>query len=349
MPALTRKSWTLSATIALATLVPVLSFPGLAHANDTLGGSAQNPGTTGPKGNASGDTLSATAGAVVYDRSKNGSGQGAGPVAATTSWTPPACWYAPTYTPEQLQKVKEPVWAAESTGYEWDAEQRKTFLNPDDHSKDFNKDKTGKGYWWGSYVNKSYPPGWDACKRDYFWVDTGTPPPANIENVITPEILAGLAYNEIRVPGTKVTLAPAGPTKVNLPTWAWLDAAQFKPVSVTASVPVLGMQATTVAEPVSLRIEPGTADAQVYPASGVCTFVGGRIGEPYATGKAGRTPPCGVKYLRSSGNGSYPLRATITWKIHWTGTGVNAPQALPDGEFGAEQAVVVQEIQAVNR
>lgn len=347
MPALTTGSRALIASIAVGSVL-LGGAPAFAD-NEIGGGTSGPPPATGAHGNASGDTLSATAGAVVYDRSKNGSGQGAGPVAATTSWTPPACWYAPTYTPEQLQKVKEPVWAAESTGYEWDAEQRKTFLNPDDHSKDFNKDKTGKGYWWGSYVNKSYPPGWDACKRDYFWVDTGAAPPADIENVITPAILAGLAYNEIRVPGTKVTLAPAGPTKVNLPTWAWLDATQFKPVSVTASVPVLRMQATTVAEPVSLRIEPGTTDAQVYPASGVCTFTGGHIGEPYATGKADRTPPCGVKYLRSSGNGTYPLRATITWKIHWTGTGVNNPVNLPDGEFGAQQDVVVQEIQAVNR
>ena len=118
---------------------------------------------------------------------------------------------------------------------------------------------------------------------------------------------------------------------------------------MTAFVEILGLQATTVAEPVSLKIEPGTADAQVYPASGVCTIVNGRIGEPYATGKANQTPPCGVKYLRSSGDGTYPLRATITWKIHWTGTGVPQEQPLPDGEFGAEQAVVVQEIQAVNR
>ncbi|ELP69974.1 hypothetical protein ACKI1I_17930 [Streptomyces turgidiscabies] len=345
MPALTYRTFRGPAVIAFTAGV-LLLCPAQAFA--TYGDGDTN-GTETVEGGQDGQNLSATAGAVVYDRSKNGSGQSAGPVAATTSWTPPACWYAPTYSPAELQKVKEPVWEAGSTGYEWDAEQRKKYLNEDDHSKDFNKDKTGKGYWWGSYVNKSYPPGWDACKEDYFWVDTGAAPPANIQNVITPEILAGLAYNEIRVPGTKVTLAPAGGTKVNLPTWAWLDAAQFKPVSVTASVPVLNMEATTVAEPVSLRIEPGTADAQVYPASGVCTFVNGRIGEPYATGKAGQTPTCGVKYLRSSGNGSYALRATITWKIHWTGTGVNAPQALPDGEFGAEQAVVVQEIQAVNR
>jgi len=346
MPVLTYRTYRSPAVVALTAgallLCPVQAFAGYGHGDSSNGNETVEGGQDG-------QNLTATAGAVVYDRSKNGTGESAGPVTASTSWTPPACWYAPTYSPDELQKVKEPVWEAESTGYEWDAEQREKYLNKDDPSKDFNKDKAGKGYWWGSYVNKSYPPGWDSCTEDYFWVDTGDAPPANIPNTITPEILAGLAYNEIRVPSTKVTLAPAGETKVNLPTWAWLDAAQFKPVSVTASVPVLGMEATTVAEPVSLRIEPGTADAQVYPASGVCTFVNGRIGEPYTAGKASQTPPCGVKYLRSSGDGSYPLRATITWKIHWTGTGVAQEQPLPDGEFGAEQAVVVQEIQAVNR
>jgi enoyl reductase len=55
-----------------------------------------------------------------------------------------------------------------------------------------------------------------------------------------------------------------------------------------------------------------------------------------------------VKYLRSSGNGTYPLRATITWKIHWTGSDGTGDD-LPDGTFGATQDVTVQEIQAVNR
>ncbi|GAB2866927.1 hypothetical protein GCM10027074_37960 [Streptomyces deserti] len=293
-------------------------------------------------------TVSVTVGGIVFDRSKNGSGNSTGALTSTTSWTPPPCWYAPKYTPEQLQKYLEPIWEAESTGYQWDAEQRKKYLNPDDPKKDFHKDKTGKGYWWGSYVNESYPPGWDSCDEDYFWVDTGDAPPANIENAITPEILAELAYAEIRVPGTEVTLAPENTTKVNLPTWAWLDDAQFKPVSVTASVPVLDLQATATAEPVSLRLEPGTPDAVTYPASGVCEIQNGRIGEPYARGKADRTPPCGVKYLRSSGDGTFPLQATVTWKIQWTGTG-GAGGDLPDGTFGATQDVVVQEIQAVNR
>ncbi|MGA5136173.1 hypothetical protein [Streptomyces azureus] len=317
----------------------------MAHADDTLGDGPQGTEQSADAGKDG--TLSVTAGGIVFDRSKNGSGNSAGALTSATSWTPPPCWYAPKYTPEQLQKYLEPTWEAGSTGYEWDAEQRDRYVNGHPY-KDFNKDKTGKGYFWDSFVNKDFPPGWDSCDERIFWVDQGDPPPANIENAVTPEILAELAYAEIRVPSTKVTLAPAEATKVNLPTWSWLDDAQFKPVSVTASVPVLGIQATATAEPVSLRIEPGTKDAVTYPASGVCEINNGRIGEPYAKGKADQTPPCGVKYLRSSGNGTYPLQATVTWKIQWTGTG-GAGGDLPDGTFGATQDVVVQEIQSVNR
>ncbi|GAA3495679.1 hypothetical protein GCM10019016_027790 [Streptomyces prasinosporus] len=180
-------------------------------------------------------------------------------------------------------------------------------------------------------------------------MDENDDPPADVPQAITPEVLAQLAYAEIRVPSTEVDLAPNGTTKVNLPTWAWLDAVDFQPVSVTASVPLLRIEATTTAEPVSVRMDPGTPDAETYPASGVCEIQNGRIGEPYEKGKANETPPCGVKYLRSSGDDSYRLGATVTWEIHWTGTGVAGEQDLPDGTFGGEQDVVVQEIQAVNR
>ncbi|MFF8530436.1 hypothetical protein ACF07B_00310 [Streptomyces sp. NPDC015532] len=323
-----------------------------AIADDDFGNGSQKPGGTHTSGDSDGKgNLTATAGAVVFDRSKNGSGGSSGPVTSSSGdWTPPACYYAPKYTPDELQKYLEPIWNAESTGSDWDQTQRDKYVNGGE-AKDFNKDKTGKGYWWDSYVTpgREGDPGALKCTKGIFWVDTGEAPPADIPEAITPEMLAQLAYAEIRVPSTKVDLAPAGTTKVNLPTWAWLDTAKFKPVSVTASVPLLRVTATTTAEPVSLRIEPGTADAQTYPASGVCEITGDRIGEAYAKGKAGETPPCGVKYLRSSGDASYKLRATITWKIHWTGTGVPDARNLPDGTFGADQDVVVQEIQSINR
>ncbi|MFJ2606669.1 hypothetical protein ACIQOU_19595 [Streptomyces sp. NPDC091279] len=342
MPAV-RSSARGGTVLALALGLVLVSSPAFAGRDgvESNGGSDQSAASDGT------GKVSVTVGGVVFDRSKNGSGGSAGALTSATDWTPPACWYAPKYTPEQLEKERLPIWAAESTGYEWDAQQRDRYVNGKPY-KDFNKDKTGKGYWWDAYVNESFPPGWDSCTEDTFWVDTGDAPPATVKNAITPQILAELAYAEIRVPGTKVTLAPADTTKVNLPTWAWLDAAAFKPVSVTASVPVLNLTATAIAEPQSLQIDPGTSDAVTYPASGACAVNGGRIGEPYAQGKAGQTPPCGVKYLRSSGDGSYPLKATVTWKIHWTGTG-GAGGDLPDGTFGATQNVVVQEIQSVNR
>ncbi|MEV5435597.1 hypothetical protein AB0K80_06125 [Streptomyces sp. NPDC052682] len=328
-------------------IASVLLSGGSALADNEIGGGAQAP-TPSTGAAVDGSTVSVTAGGVVFDRSKNGRGNSVGALTSSTSWTPPPCWYAPKYTPEQLKKYLEPIWEAESTGYQWDAEQRDRFVNGHPY-KDFNKDKAGEGYFWDAYVNEDFPPGWDSCKEPIFWVDKGDPPPATIPNAVTPEILAELAYAQIRVPGTRVSLAPAQATKVNLPTWAWLDNAEFKPVSVTASVPVIGIQATATAEPVALKLEPGTADAVTYPASGVCEIRNGRIGEPYAKGKADQTPPCGVKYLRASeAGGSFPLRATVTWKIHWTGTG-GAGGNLPDGTFGATQNVVVQEVQAVNR
>ncbi|MER6535782.1 hypothetical protein ABT215_18645 [Streptomyces sp900105755] len=311
------------------------------------GEGGQPPGASGNSDGKGG--ISATAGGVVYDLSKNGSGTSTGAMTPTTTWTPPACYYAPKYSPGALEAYLTPIWEADSTGYEWDATQRDRYVNGKPY-KDFNKDKAGKGYWWDSYVTKGREgdPGALDCTKPIFWVDTGDNPPADIPQAVTPEILSQLAYNEIRVPSTKVTLAPADKTKVNLPTWAWLDGAEFKPVSVTASVPVLGISATTTATPYSLKIDPGTSDAVTYPASGVCEFRNGSIGEAYAKGKAGETPPCGVKYLRSSGTGSYPLKATITWKISWTGTGGTGGN-LDDGTFGATQDVIVQEIQSVNR
>ncbi len=99
----------------------------------------------------------------------------------------------------------------------------------------------------------------------------------------------------------------------------------------------------------SLHIEPGTEDAESLPASGECEVNDdGSIGEPYARGKAELTPPCGVRYLRSSGDGSYALEATLTWEISWEGSGGTGGD-LPNGTFATTTEVPVQEYQAVNR
>ncbi|MGW2817735.1 hypothetical protein [Streptomyces sp. NPDC001415] len=325
--------------------VACLLSPAVAYADKTPPGG----GGIGASGNSTpGGTLSATAGGVVYDHSKNGSGSAVGPLTPVGNWTPPACWYAPKYSPAEFKAYVEPIWNADSTGSSWDASQRDRYVNGKPYTN-FNLNKADKGYWWDSYVDKSFPPGWDACNKPYFWVDKGAPPPADVPEAITPEILAKLAYAEIRVPATQVTLKPDGATKVNLPTWAWLDKSDFHPVSVTASVPALNISATTTATPASLKLDPGTADATLFPASGECPInADGSIGTPYEAGSADKTPPCGVTYRRATNGTPYTLKATVTWKIRWTGTG-NGGDDLPDGTFGQNQQVTVQEIQAVNR
>ncbi|WP_369391221.1 hypothetical protein AB5J72_28925 [Streptomyces sp. CG1] len=286
---------------------------------------------------------------------RNPSDQSSPAATPVGNWSPPACWYEPVSAQQFSKEVEDgykmvaddpqqPNYAKESV-----SEYRDIYKNG--KYKNYNLDKADKGNWWVSAQDPTRlndQAAWE-CSDLPFWVKNGDIPP--VKKAVSPEILAELAYNRIQLPGTKASLAPGDTTKVNLSTWAWLDKAKFKKVSVTASLNVTGLniQATTTAEPVSLKLEPGTDDAETYPASGECAVSSdGSVGEPYATGKADQAPPCGIKYLRSSGSGTFPLKATVTWRITWSGTG-GVGGDLPDGTFGTTQEVTVQEIQAVNR
>lgn len=298
-------------------------------------------------GSSSGQTLSASVSSITYDTSKNGSGSGAGPIAAEGDWTPPPCWYEPTYTPQQFAAENKAIWAEPSVGSDWSSGQQQKYQKGKPY-KNFNIGKSG--YWWTGVPNPAMladPASLDCTEHDPFWVPTGAAPP--VANSISPRILAELAYQRIHVPNTRVTLSPNGKQTVNLNTWAWLNKATFKPVSVTASLPRLNISATATATPVSLHIDPGTQDANVYPASGDCPIsANGSIGTPYSTADGNGTPPCGMTYLRATSDGAaYQFKATITWKVAWTGTGGGG--ALPNGTFGATTPVTVQEVQTVVR
>ncbi|MFE2389473.1 hypothetical protein ACFXC0_12080 [Streptomyces althioticus] len=327
--------------------------PGIAHA-DRGGGASQGGGTSETSGGREGAGLVSK---VVYRGSTSGSrgSDGRGALQPVGDWTPPACWYEPR-SAEQFRDYVESVYeeTVNTPGQHSYAKQSVGMFRKDYKDgtyKNYNLDKKDEGSFWVAVrdEDRRMEPEAQACDKMPFWVENGDPVP--VENAVTPEVLAELAYNRVRLPAAEVTLRPEAATKVNLPTWAWLDKATFKETSVTASIAVggLNIQATTTARPVSLRLEPGTPDAETYPASGECTIdADGSIGEPYTRGQAERTPPCGLKYLRSSGDGTFTLRATITWEIAWTGTG-GAGGDLPDGTFGNDQAVTVQEIQSVNR
>lgn len=345
----TRSRWLFAGlTAAAIALTPTAAFA-------ERGGGQSQGGTAHTSGSQSGGSLTSM---VRFSGATDGGGEsrgGTGNVTPVGDWTPPACWYEPR-TAQEFSKYMEDMYTETINtpgqhSYAKTAVGQMRDMYKDGKYKNYNLDQADEGTWWVAVRDESrwMEPEAQVCNELPFWLKNGDAP--KVPNAVTPQILAELAYNHIKLPTTEVTLAPAEVTKVNLPTWAWLDKTKFTDVSVTAALDVGGVhiQATTTARPVSLKLEPGTADAETYPTSGECTINGGTVGEPYAPGKANRTPPCGIKYLRSSGNGTYRLRATVTWQITWTGTGNPNPTRLPDGTFGNDQAVTVQEIQSVNR
>ncbi|MFC8421825.1 hypothetical protein ACFUN7_13235 [Streptomyces sp. NPDC057236] len=327
--------------------------------------SSNGNGATSEQSGGSSNTGIYAAARIQYSGSVAKNGGTGNVTSADVNWTPPPCWYAPYLGAKDFKKkmskdIERQMSAPGMGGHAGAALSELQRHYEDDYGwtdtpgyEDYNVEKDGEGMFWAAVENPDEP---DLLKRSSctdlpFWVDNGEAPPPQYEEAISPEILAALAYQHMQLPDTEVSLKPEDTTKVNLPTWAWLDKAVFDEVQATASInaPGFALQATTTAKPVSLKLEPGTKDAETYPASGECTInADGSIGEPYAEGKADETPPCGITYLRSSGNGTYNLQATITWEIAWTGTG-GAGGDLPDGTFGNDQDVTVQEIQAVNR
>ncbi|MFJ9540567.1 hypothetical protein ACIRPX_25285 [Streptomyces sp. NPDC101225] len=351
----------LSAT-ALTLTLSGLVFTESAYAAKPVG---SDKGASQDESGGSDDTGIYAAAKIQYSGAVAKNGGTGNMTSSDVNWTPPPCWYAPYLGAKDFKKkMSKNIDGQLSTpgmggtagaalgqlqrhyenGYGW---------TDTPGYKDYSVEKDGEGMFWAAVENPSEP---DILKRSScndlpFWVDNGEAPPPQYEEAITPQILAALAYQHIELPGTEVTLAPKAVTKVNLPTWAWLDKAVFNEVKATAAINVPGfnIQATTTATPVSLKLEPGTSDAATYPASGDCAINADKsIGEPYAPGKANQTPPCGLRYLRSSGNGTFKLKATITWQVTWTGSGGTGDD-MPNGTFGTTQDIRVQEIQAINR
>ncbi|MDG9708085.1 hypothetical protein [Streptomyces sp. DH10] len=346
------------ASIAAVTLV--LCSGGNAYANYTPGKTTTPPATSG---GSDGKDIYASAGTSRIRVTQAGGPTGGkrGTLSsADVNWKPPACWYEPVFTPEQLKKFSETVGGGDVSVHEswwgkelWtdhyrdkeDSENWDDTLSTAPGYKNYNIGKDG--YFWRSVApDKTDPESWD-CGRIMFWQDAAEIP--KVPNAPTSKTLADYAYNKIEVPGTQVELRPQAKSTVNLPTWVWLDKGTFKEVKVRAELPNTGLWAETTAKPIALHLEPGTEDAEVFPASGDCEInEDGSIGTPYTEGDAEKTPPCGIRYLRATNGTPYQLSASVTWQITWEGSDGTGGD-LPDGTFETTQDMNVQEIQSINR
>lgn len=347
MPAVIRGNKAVAATLLAAAIVASQAAPAWASKDN---GSSHSRGDASAQ-NSAGNVTVGVSKAQVSGDTKSGSAKTTGELTSSdSSWTPPACWYEPTYSPKEMEamigkwRTIKFFGIGDFIGDVFDS-QYKTGDPAKGGYKDYNLDQEGKGMFWAAVVNpnRKDDPEASKCDKFPFWVENGKTP--DVPMAVNARILGEYASDSIALPSTQVSMAPSGTSTVNLPTWIWAPGKQFTEKKVSASL--AGITSTAVATPVALHIESGSPDATVFPASGNCPInADGSIGEPYAAGKAGQTPPCGVTYGRA---GSYSFKASITWHVSWSATnGEHRP--LPDSIFTTPpQNVTVQEIQSINR
>lgn len=297
---------------------------------------------------------------------------------ASLPWKPPPCWWAPLYTPGQLQEVAgsyaadDPLLndyyvtdggkSAMPAGYQ-------STDGPDYWDWNVAQGQSGPGaqgdppgMWWGLVVNGAMlntasglgtvssciaDDTLDSHQQDWTWVVNGAPDDAATAPVITDELLAEYAAETIELPTTTFYSSPAEGTDltVNLPTWLWMDGANYTPQTLQLCWTPSGNQApggnqycsTVVATPKTFAINTSAPPGDYTIFNGGCVPTtepdGTWIGTPYADGKdQGGSPPCGITFTHSSAGvpGGFGLYITVNWSISWNDGGPpNWPVADP--------------------
>jgi hypothetical protein len=140
--------------------------------------------------------------------------------------------------------------------------------------------------------------------------------PTSIENVVQH------AVDRIAIPQPAIATNPGlnAVQVVHVPVWWWIEPAWWTATrTAAASIPALTI--TAQAEPTSVTWHAGDGTSRT------CTGPG----TPWTTGNhpAAASPTCGHTYTstsRTSGSGTYTLRAEVTWTINWSGD---------DGTYGS--------------
>ncbi|MER6382315.1 hypothetical protein [Streptomyces sp. NPDC001250] len=358
------KSSLLAQRLTSTVVVTLMVCSGGAAYADGPTGDTTGHKPSGPAGGANANNIYASA-AYSHIKVRQVSGPTGGKQGSLSSvdvnWKPPACWYEPVFTGEELKAFVDRTNGAGDVGIHqswfgkglWtdhyqDGKPEANFDDTLSMAPGYKNYNIGKnGYFWRSVAPDDQDPDSWQCGKIMFWQDADVVP--KVPHAPTPKMLAEYAYNQIKVPDTEIELKPTAKSTVNVPTWIWLDKGKFQEIKVRAELPRTNLWAETTAKPVALHLDPGTEDASTLPASGNCTINDdGSIGTPWVKGDGDKTPPCGIKYLRATNGTPYQLKASITWQITWKGSD-GSGGGLPDGTFETTQDMNVQEIQSVNR
>lgn len=297
-----------------------------------------------------------------------------------TSWTPPACWWAPVFSPQRLKDWANEYYSSSSSAdltweklthyYETDGGLGET-RPPGYKSTDgppysnWNIGASPPGTWWSivfnadmvgtAKFNQCLTETMDSHGVPWTWVPQGAPDPAaSAAGVVSLEDIAQYTASKIELPAADFQSDPLDKQTVNLPMWVWAGDAANHPlanVDLTGCVRDLDGNpyacATVTASAQSFTIDPGTpndgADAVVYKNCRVNPD--GTVGTPYQ-GQSG-VPDCGVTYLHSTPGGElYQPSVTVQWSVAWDG-GAGGDWPKPVTVNGLPHDMQVQEIQTI--
>jgi len=149
------------------------------------------------------------------------------------------------------------------------------------------------------------------------WTWRASPPPGYGGTSVTPAQLAQQAVDQMTLLGPEIHLSiPADKfATVGVPVWLWtgVTPATWGPNSATAAVPGLSVTATAQARQIVWDTGDGLSETCRNP--GTAYYAGGVT-----------SPTCQHVYQRSSAEQpglAYPIRATTTWDVTWTGGGAS--------------------------
>ena len=153
-------------------------------------------------------------------------------------------------------------------------------------------------------------------------------------------LLAQAAIRSLGMPAPTILVnpPPPAPQVVYVPTWLRIDPAAFTTRTATASLN--GLSVTAMATPTNVIWTTGDG-GRVTCGSGTAWTPG--------TNPSASSPDCGHTYTtpsRLTPGGTYPLTATITWQVTWSGGGSSGTE--PALTSAATAAVRVVEAGSIN-
>ncbi len=168
------------------------------------------------------------------------------------------------------------------------------------------------------------------------WAWRATPPPGYGGTTVTAAQLAQRAVDQMALTGPEIRMSiPADRfATVGVPVWLWTEVSPttWGPNSATASVPGLSVTATARARQIVWDTGDGRTETCRNP------------GTPYYTGGV-VSPTCQHVYERSSADQpdeAYPVRATTTWDVTWTGGGTSGSLTVTRVSTGSVRVGEVQ-------